>query len=113
MVNAARKYDRIVQVGTHRRSSRMYAQLADVVHSGAIGKVTVARASFTSNMAPMGIGHAPDRILRPVSTGRCGWAHGHHDLSSRRSCPTSFDGGISIRRRWPIGASTILTRSAG
>ncbi len=30
MVDAARKYDRIVQVGTHRRSSRMYAQLAEV-----------------------------------------------------------------------------------
>jgi predicted dehydrogenase len=60
MVNAARKYDRIVQVGTHRRSSRMYAQLAEVVHSGAIGKVTVARASFTSNMSPAGIGHAPE-----------------------------------------------------
>ena len=43
MVDAARKYDRIVQVGIHRRSSRMYAELAEVVHSGAIGKVTVAR----------------------------------------------------------------------
>ena len=30
MVDAARKHDRIVQVGTHRRSSRMYAQLAEV-----------------------------------------------------------------------------------
>src|SRR5271156_5305584 len=60
MVDAARKYERIVQVGTHRRSSRLYAQLADVVHSGAIGKVTVARASFTSNMSPAGIGHAPE-----------------------------------------------------
>jgi predicted dehydrogenase len=59
MVDAARKYDRIVQVGTHRRSSRMYAQLADVVRSGAIGKVTVARAAFASNMATAGIGHAP------------------------------------------------------
>ncbi len=58
MVDTARKYDRIVQVGTHRRSSRMYAQLADVVRSGAIGKVTVARAAFASNMAPAGIGHA-------------------------------------------------------
>src|ERR1700678_1280659 len=60
MVTAARKYDRIVQVGTHRRSSRMYAGLADVVRSGAIGKVTVARAAFSSNMAPAGIGHAPE-----------------------------------------------------
>ncbi|MGP0066827.1 MAG: Gfo/Idh/MocA family protein [Isosphaeraceae bacterium] len=60
MVEAARKYDRIVQVGVHRRSSRMYAQLAEAVHSGALGKVTVARAAFTSNMAPSGIGHAPE-----------------------------------------------------
>ena len=52
MVDAARKYERVVQVGTHRRSSRLYAQLAEVVRSGAIGKVTVARAAFTSNMSP-------------------------------------------------------------
>jgi predicted dehydrogenase len=30
------------------------------VRSGAIGKVTVARASFSSNMATAGIGHAPE-----------------------------------------------------
>ncbi len=60
MVEAARKHDRIVQVGTHRRSSRLYAQLAEVVHSGAIGKVTVARAAFANNMSPTGIGHAPE-----------------------------------------------------
>ena len=60
MVDAARKHDRIVQVGTHRRSSRMYAKLAESVQAGALGKVTVARAAFTSNMAPGGIGHAPD-----------------------------------------------------
>jgi predicted dehydrogenase len=60
MVDAARKYERIVQVGTHRRSSRMFAQLADLVRSGAIGKVTVARAAFSNNMSPAGIGHAPE-----------------------------------------------------
>lgn len=59
MIEEARKHDRIVQVGTHRRSSRLYAQLAEVVKSGAIGKVTVARATHTTNMTPNGIGHAP------------------------------------------------------
>jgi predicted dehydrogenase len=59
MVEAARRYDRTVQVGTHRRSSRMYAGLAELVRSGAIGKVTVARACFCNNMVPAGIGHAP------------------------------------------------------
>ncbi len=60
MVDAARKSDRIVQVGTHRRSSRMYAQLAEAIRSGALGKVTVARAAFSNNMAPGGIGQAPE-----------------------------------------------------
>jgi predicted dehydrogenase len=60
MVDAARKYDKIVQVGTHRRSSRMYAKLAESVKGGALGKVTVARSAFTNNMTPKGIGHAPE-----------------------------------------------------
>ncbi len=60
MVQAARRNDRVVQVGLHRRSSRVYALLAEVVKSGEIGKVTVARAYHTSNMSPDGIGNVPD-----------------------------------------------------
>lgn len=60
MVEAARKHDRVVQVGTHRRSSKLYAELAEVVQSGAIGKVTATRAAYCSNMIPNGIGLAPD-----------------------------------------------------
>ena len=60
MVDAARRHDRVVQVGTHRRSSRLYMHLAEVVRSGVLGKVTVARASYCSNMATQGIGHAPE-----------------------------------------------------
>jgi predicted dehydrogenase len=60
IVDAARRTSRVVQVGTQRRSSTLYAELADLVRSGAIGKVTVARAYLTSNMAPAGIGVAPD-----------------------------------------------------
>lgn len=58
MVDAARAADRVVQVGTHRRSSGLYASLAEAVREGALGKVTVARACYTSNMAPAGIGDA-------------------------------------------------------
>jgi predicted dehydrogenase len=58
MIAEARKADRVVQVGTHRRSSKLYAQLAEVVRSGALGKITVARSGYASNMAPTGIGHA-------------------------------------------------------
>ena len=60
MVEVARETKRIVQVGTQRRSSPMYAQLGELVRGGKIGKVTVSRAYRISNMAPTGIGAAPD-----------------------------------------------------
>ena len=58
MVEAARRNDRVVQVGTHRRSSELYAQLADITTAGGIGKITVGRAYRLSNMYPGGIGRA-------------------------------------------------------
>jgi predicted dehydrogenase len=59
MVDVARETKRVVQVGTHRRSSRLYAKLAKEVQAGAIGKATVSRAYRLSNMFPEGIGKAP------------------------------------------------------
>jgi len=59
MVEAAREHDRVVQVGTHRRSSPLYARLASLVQSGTVGHVTVARAYRLSNMYPDGIGRLP------------------------------------------------------
>ncbi|TWT82982.1 Glycosyl hydrolase [Planctomycetes bacterium CA13] len=59
MVNAARKYKRVVQVGTHRRSSPLYAELSNRVQAGLLGKVCVSRAYRLSNMAPAGIGIEP------------------------------------------------------
>ncbi len=56
MVEAARRNRRVVQVGTHRRSSALYGQLAELIGAGKIGKVTVSRAYRLSNMAPTGIG---------------------------------------------------------
>jgi len=60
MVEAARRNHRVVQVGTQRRSSRLYQQLAEMVQKGILGKVTVARCYRLSNMFPQGIGLAPD-----------------------------------------------------
>jgi predicted dehydrogenase len=60
MVQAARRTDRVVQVGLHRRSSKVYAQLAEVVKSGQLGKVTICRSNHASNMFPNGIGNVPD-----------------------------------------------------
>jgi len=60
MVEAAERYNRVIQVGLHRRSSQTYKQLAVDVQSGKIGKVTVARAYRVSNMYPNGIGRFAD-----------------------------------------------------
>ena len=60
MVEAAKRYNRVIQVGLHRRSSKSYMQIAGHVQAGKIGKVTVARAYRISNMHPNGIGRFPD-----------------------------------------------------
>jgi predicted dehydrogenase len=60
MVEAAHRYNRIVQVGLHRRSSNSYRQMVECIRSGKIGKVTIARAYRVSNMYPGGIGKYPD-----------------------------------------------------
>ncbi|MDO5308898.1 MAG: Gfo/Idh/MocA family oxidoreductase [Planctomycetia bacterium] len=59
MVQAARKYQRVVQVGIHRRSAPLYRRLFDELGlENKIGRVTVARTSHCSNMYPNGIGKA-------------------------------------------------------
>ncbi|MHC4627031.1 MAG: Gfo/Idh/MocA family protein [Planctomycetota bacterium] len=60
MVEAAARYNRVVQVGLHRRSSKAYMQIAEHIAAGRIGKVTVGRAYRVSNMHPAGIGRLPD-----------------------------------------------------
>jgi len=60
MVEAAKRTNRVVQVGLHRRSSKAYKQIAGDVQAGKIGKVTVGRAYRISNMDPNGIGRCPD-----------------------------------------------------
>jgi predicted dehydrogenase len=56
MVEAAKRYNRVIQVGLHRRSSKSYMQIAGHIQAGKIGKVTIARAYRVSNMYPNGIG---------------------------------------------------------
>ena len=56
MVEAARRYDRVVQVGTHRRSSKLYANVAELIAQDKVGKVTMSKAFRLSNMYPLGIG---------------------------------------------------------
>ncbi len=60
MVEAAKQYNRITQIGLQRRSSKSYMQIAEHIQAGKIGKVTIARAYRISNMHPNGIGRFSD-----------------------------------------------------
>lgn len=58
MLDAARRTDRVVQVGLQRRASSMYQELAEDLRNGLIGKITSGHCYRVSNMSPTGIGHA-------------------------------------------------------
>jgi predicted dehydrogenase len=49
MVNAARRYGRVVQVGTQQRSMPVFQQAMEIVHSGKIGQVTAATSWLCQN----------------------------------------------------------------
>lgn len=60
MVNAARKYNRIVQTGTQHRSAPHYREVQRIVQSGELGEVRYVRVWNYVNMFPYGIGRVPD-----------------------------------------------------
>jgi predicted dehydrogenase len=81
MVQAARKYNRVVQVGTQRRSAVYLAKAAEYVRAGKLGKVPFARAWIAGNRKTIGkkadakvpdkvdydlwLGPAPERPFNP------------------------------------------------
>ena len=60
MVEAARKYQRVVQCGTWQRSNLHFQKAAEAIQSGVIGKVTFAKTWNYANIYPEGIGNPPD-----------------------------------------------------
>jgi predicted dehydrogenase len=81
MVQAARKYNRVVQIGTQRRSSESLAHAVEHVRAGKLGKVPFARAWIAGNRKSIGkkadatvpaqvdynlwLGPAPERPFNP------------------------------------------------
>src|SRR5436305_6038631 len=63
MVQAARKYDRVVQVGTQRRSATQFASAAEFVRSGKLGKIPFARTWIAGHRPS--IGHKEDTAAPP------------------------------------------------
>ena len=60
MVEATRRYKRIVQVGTQQRSGLHFQKAVELVRNGTIGKVSFIRTWNYGNSFPEGIGNPPD-----------------------------------------------------
>ena len=60
MVEYARRYKRVVQMGTMQRSGKHFQRAVEIVRSGVLGKITKVRAWNASNIYPEGIGNPPD-----------------------------------------------------
>lgn len=60
MVQAARKYNRVVQAGTMQRSAKHFQQAVDIVRNGDLGQVTFVRTWNYANGSPEGVGNPPD-----------------------------------------------------
>ena len=60
MVKAARKYKRIVQVGTQQRSGKHFEKAVEIVRSGKLGDISFVRTWNYGNEFPEGIGNPPD-----------------------------------------------------
>lgn len=66
MLAAARKYNRIVQVGTHQRSMPHLQAAREFVRQGKLGVISMTNTYTYGNDSPDGLGHAPDS---PVPAG--------------------------------------------
>ncbi|MGH9340665.1 MAG: Gfo/Idh/MocA family protein [Acidobacteriota bacterium] len=60
MVEAARKYDRVVQVGTQQRSGVHFKNAVQILRRGDIGEISAARTWMFGNAFPKGIGNPQD-----------------------------------------------------
>ena len=60
MVQAARKYNRVVQAGTMQRSAVHFQQAAEIVRSGRLGEIAFVRTWNYGNSSQEGYGNPPD-----------------------------------------------------
>lgn len=95
MVDAARKYNRVVQTGSQQRSGPHYAQAVEMIRGGKLGKIAQVQASLIRNAMP-GWGTAVDEKPPSDLTGRCGWGRLRRGRTTRCAAfTTSAGGGIT------------------
>lgn len=66
VVDAARKYNRIVQTGTQKRSDEAMIELAEILASGELGKITAARGLCYKRRKSIGRVAGPQPIPKTV-----------------------------------------------
>ena len=93
MVDAARRTKRVVQVGMQRRSSPLVREAAELVRSGAIGKVTVVRVVPHPERVAEGHRQPAGRAAaRRTSTGTPGSAR-PRSVPTTRTAPSTASAG--------------------
>ncbi len=60
MVEAARKYNRVVQAGTMQRSAKHFQKAVEIVKNGDLGQITFVRTWNYGHETPEGYGNPPD-----------------------------------------------------
>jgi len=60
MVEAARKYNRVVQVGTMQRSAKHFQKAVEIVRSGELGEIAFVRTWNYGHEPQEGLGNPPD-----------------------------------------------------
>jgi len=137
MVAAARKYDRVVQMGVQSRSGAHFAEAVDYLRGGAIGRALYARAWESGRQGSIGkpadapvpegvdydtwLGPAPERPFNPVrfhgnwrwffdyGTGDLG-NDGVHRLDMARR---GLEAALMARGGKPLGMPTVASANGG
>ena len=91
MVNAARRFNRVTQIGTQIHAEENYHRCVEIVRSGVLGRLTAVRSSLALNEAPDGLGFPADEAppadldwdfwIGPAPEAPFNWArfeHGQH-----------------------------------
>lgn len=65
MINAARKHDKIVAIGTQQRSSENFQKAVETVKSGALGKIFWVQTWNFENISPVGMRTEPNTATPP------------------------------------------------
>ncbi len=65
MVNAARRYHRVTQIGTQQRSGEHFQRAVKLVQEGKLGRISLTRTWNFSNEAPYGCGKPMDHDQAP------------------------------------------------